>query len=405
MSDVLDRFIRYAGYDTQSDPNSLSTPSTDKQLSLLALLRSELSSLGLNAEISEYGVLYADIPATIQGDGMKVGFIAHVDTSPAYSGAGVVPKVIKAYKGGEIQLAEGVMMSDSAFSELGGFIGSDIVVAESDTLLGADDKAGVAEIMAAAKALCDNKDIPHYGVKIAFTCDEEIGRGASNFDIGRFGADYAYTIDGGVLGEYSYENFNAIDISIAIAGLGVHPGTAKGKMRSAIRIANEIFGMLPYGQAAETTEGYDGFVHISNMEADTDKAVMSGIVRDHSEAALNDRVTALKLIEEYMNSKYGPGSVSMDFRRMYSNMKEHILDRFECVENLVLAHEELGIKCTAIPMRGGTDGAALTYKGLPCPNIATGGINAHGRYEAASVSDMETTVNLLVKLVEISARG
>jgi len=405
MSDVLERFLRYITYDTQSDPHAKTYPSTAKQFALLNALSEELAALGIDAEVSENGVLYALIPATAPGI-PAVGFIAHVDTSPDYSGQGVKARITKAYPGGPIVLdsEEGVVMDDEAFPELAAFIGEDVITTDGSTLLGADDKAGVAEIMAAARAIVEEKAFPHGPIAIGFTPDEEIGAGIANFDVARFGAEVGYTVDGGLIGSYNYENFNAINVRVTIRGLGVHPGAAKGKMKNAVRISSEFLSMLPYGEVPETTEGYEGFVHFGSISGDADLVTLDGIVRDHDPELLRGRMGALYSIERFLNERYGEGAVKIEAMEMYRNMKELVDKRFDVVQKIIDAHEELGIPAKAEPMRGGTDGAMLTFEGLICPNIATGGINAHGRYEAISVQAMEASVDVILKIIELYGR-
>ena len=400
---VEERFLRYIAIDTQSDEHSGTYPSTEKQKVLLRLLREELKELGLaDAAMDEYGYVTATLPAR----GAKVsapvlGLLAHVDTSPDCSGANVRPRTLL-YEGGDIVLnAEaGVVMRTQEFPELAGYEGKHLIITDGTTLLGADDKAGVAEIMQLLQMLRENPRVSHPTLRIAFTPDEEVGRGTEHFDVPAFGADFAYTVDGGALGELEYENFNAAGAQITVHGRNIHPGSAKGKLLNACLIAAEFTQLLPCGQRPELTENYEGFLHLTDMRGDVEQAQLHYIVRDHDRAAFERKKELLRRSAAFLNEKYGHGTVSLAVTDSYYNMKEKLLPHMHLIENARAAMAENGVEARIRPIRGGTDGARLSFCGLPCPNLCTGGMNFHGRYEYICVEDMRTVTNILCSLVQ-----
>jgi len=406
---VKDRFLKYVSFDTQSShiPEKEGVyPSTAKQLVLLEYLRDELIAMGIDTKMDDYGYVTAKIPANTDKEIPKIGFIAHVDTSPDISGKDIKPRIIENYDGNDIILNEelGIIMKTAEFSSLRNHIGEELIVTDGTTLLGADDKAGVAEIMTMAEFLVNNPDFLHGDVYIAFTPDEEVGCGTEYFDVKNFGADFAYTVDGGGVGEVEYENFNAANAAITINGVNIHPGTAKNKMKNAILIAMEFQSMLPANENPMYTEGYEGFSHLNEIEGNVEKVSMNYIIRDHDRDLLEMKKARFEKIASYLNDKYGEGTVIADIKDSYYNMKELILPHFHLIENAYLAMRELEITPVTIPIRGGTDGARLSYEGLPCPNLATGGYNFHGRYEYISVDAMEKCMQVLLRIIEIYAR-
>lgn len=406
MIKVEDRFLKYVSYDTQSDDQSDTTPSTDKQWELLRELYKELTELGIQASIDEHGCVMGRIPSNTDKDISKLGFIAHVDTSPALSGKDVTPRIIENYDGGDIVLNKelGIIMSPNDFETLENYVGDDLIVTDGTTLLGADDKAGVAEIMAIAETLLNHPEIIHGEIMIAFTPDEEIGGGVKYFDVKEFGADIAYTVDGEFVGEINYETFNAAEAKIEFTGLGIHTGSAKNKMINASKLAVEFDSMIPSHEVPETTEGYEGFYHLSSITGDVEKCDSTYYLRDHDKENFKKRKERLRKIARYLNDKYKENSVNIRFKEQYPNMREVIEQNFSVVENAVKACEELGIKPRITPIRGGTDGSNLSFMGLPCPNIGTGGHNFHGRYEYISVQSMRKVVEWIIKIIEIYAR-
>lgn len=399
---VLENFLRYVKIDTQSNDDSMTFPSTEKQHDLAKVLYNEL--LNMKAEDvyydEKYCYVYGTIPATDDGLNDKVlGFIAHMDTSPEVSDTNVNPKITENYNGGDIQLNGDIVLSIEQFPEMKMYKGKTIVTSDGTTLLGADDKAGVAEIMTMAQYLMEHQEIKHGKIVVAFTPDEEVGAGVDHFDIKRFGADWAYTVDGGVLGEIEYENFNAASAEITINGVSVHPGTAKDKMKNASVIACELESLLPADEKPEHTEGYEGFYHLCGIEGSTEKASISYIIRDHDREKFENRKTVMAEAVSKINEKYGCGTAVAEIKDSYYNMKEKICPDFMfLIDNAENAMKELGIQPKIQPIRGGTDGARLSFMGLPCPNLCTGGGNFHGRFEYACVEDMEKVVELLVKL-------
>lgn len=403
MSDVTERFLRYVSVDTQSMDDQEAYPSTEKQKKLAAMLRDELLNMGASeVEMDAYSYVTATIPATDEKTAPVLGFIAHMDTSPACSGTDVKPQIHKAYGGGDILLNEtgGLALKASEFPELKQDIGNDVITTDGTTLLGADDKAGVAEIMTMAEHLFAHPEIPHGKIRIAFTPDEEVGRGTDFFDVGKFGADVAYTVDGGELGELEYENFNAATAKVRIHGISIHTGSAKGKMVNALHIGMEFHDMLPVFENPAFTEGYEGFFHLDSMSGSVELADMKYLIRDHDMEKFGQKKETMQGIAAYLNRKYGEGTVELDIRDSYFNMREKIEPHHYLVDIATEAMTEIGIEPVVRPIRGGTDGARLSYKGLPCPNLCTGGHNFHGRFEYISVQSMERVVELLLKIVD-----
>lgn len=404
MSAVLDKFLKYVSFDTQSDENEEgNTPSTPGQWILAEELVNELQEMGAK-EITfdrNHCYIYATIPATVE-NAPTLGFIAHMDTSPAVSGKNVKPRIVKDYDGGSILLdREGTVSLDvAAFPELEDYIGKSLVVTDGTTLLGADDKAGIAEIMAMAEYLLQNPQIPHGKIRIGFTPDEEIGQGADYFDVDKFNADYAYTVDGGALGELEYENFNAAGAKLIVHGRSVHPGDAKNKMLNAILLAQEFQGLLPASQNPMYTEGYEGFYHADSISGNVEQVIVDYIIRDHDRTKFEQKKKLFIKAAEYLNEKYSMNVFEVQMKDSYYNMKEVIMPHFHLIENAKEAMAELEIEPKIVPIRGGTDGARLSFMGLPCPNICTGGHNFHGKHEYVCVESMEKIVELLVRIAE-----
>ena len=402
---VVDRFLNYVKFDTQSDELTNLTPSTPGQMIFAQALEKELQSMGLeNISLDENGYLMATLPGDIDKKVPTVGFIAHLDTSPDMSGRHVNPRIVKAYEGGDIVLDKdsNVVLSPADFPELCEYKGQDLIVTDGKTLLGADDKAGIAEIITAVEYLQAHPEIKHGDIRIAFNPDEEIGLGAHKFDVERFGADWAYTMDGGAIGELEFENFNAAGAKVFIKGVSVHTGYAKGKMINANRLACEFNSLIPETDIPETTEGYQGFYHLISMETRTEEAKMSYIIRDHDREKFEDRKQFFLDIANKMNAKYGEGTVSVKLNDQYYNMKEKIDDNMHVIDIVLRAMQETGVRPKVEPIRGGTDGAQLSFKGLPCPNIFAGGVNFHGPYEFVSIQVMQKAVDVIVKICEIT---
>jgi tripeptide aminopeptidase len=400
---VIDRFFKYIAFDTQSDERSQTVPSTQKQMYLAKALKAEMETMGLTEiSLDEQAYLMASLPTNTEASLPAIGFIAHLDTSPDMSGANVKPRIVENYDGKEIVLneKENIVLSPQVFPELLNHIGEDLIVTDGTTLLGADDKAGIAEIMTAVQYLIDHPEIKHGKIRIAFNPDEEIGRGASNFDVEKFGCEWAYTIDGGEVGELEYENFNAAGVKITVKGLNVHPGYAKNKMLNASSIAMQFAGMLPPQERPEHTEGYEGFFHLTGIAGTVEEATISYIVRDHDWTRFKQRMERLQNVATYLNKIYPPDTVKLEVNPQYSNMREIIEPRKHIVDLAENAMKELGITPLIRPIRGGTDGAQLSFKGLPCPNIFAGGLNFHGRYEWISIQSMEKAVKVIVKIIE-----
>lgn len=400
---VTDKFMRYVQVDTQSDESSETSPSTMKQHTLAQLLAQELERLGA-CEITydeKHCYVYASIAASEGYEECPVlGFIAHMDTSPAVSGAGVKPRIVANYDGGDIVLNEtrNIVMYKKDFPGLSKHVGKDLIVTDGTTLLGADDKAGIAEIMTMAEYLTTHPEVKHGKIRIGFTPDEEIGCGADWFDVKLFGADYAYTVDGGVLGELEYENFNAAGAKLIVHGRSVHPGDAKGKMKNAILIAQEFQSLLPVEQNPMYTEGYEGFFHLDRFAGTVEEAVAEYIIRDHDKVLFEQKKLLFMDCRDFLNQKYGQDTVVVEMKDSYYNMRDVLESHIHLIERAAEAMEELDIKPIISPIRGGTDGARLSFMGLPCPNLCTGGENYHGRYEFACVQSMEKVAELLIKL-------
>ena len=403
--ELTERFIEYTKFDTQSSEESSSVPSTGKQLVFAEYLKKELLREGFDDVILDgKGYLYATLKANVKNlNAPVIGFISHYDTSPDCSGANIKARIVKNYDGTDIQLSEGIVSSPKRFPELLSHVGEDLIVTDGHTLLGADDKAGIAEIVQAMCYLRDHKEIPHGDIRIAFNPDEEIGLGAHNFDVEHFGCEWAYTIDGGDVGELEYENFNAASAKVEIRGVSVHPGYAKGKMINANKLAVEFASMLPADETPETTEGYEGFYHLIGMHTNTESANLSYIIRDHDRQRYENRKRTIAECAEVLNKKYGDGTVIAEVKDQYYNMKEMVEPQMHVVDIVLKAMQECGVKPKVQPIRGGTDGAQLSFRGLPCPNIFAGGVNFHGPYEFVSVQSMEKAMNVIVKICQIAA--
>ena len=400
--DITERFLNYTKFDTQSAEDSESVPSTPKQLVFAEYLKKELENEGLeDVELDEKGYLYATLPSNMKEEVPTIGFISHYDTSPDCSGADIKPQIIRNYSGGEILLSEGIISSPKKFPELLHHIGEDLIVTDGHTLLGADDKAGIAEIVQAMCWLRDHKEIRHGDIRIAFNPDEEIGMGAHHFDVEKFGCEWAYTMDGGDLGELEFENFNAASAKITIKGISVHPGYAKGKMVNANALAAEFAKMLPADETPETTEGYQGFYHLLGIQSNIEEAKMSYIIRDHDREIFEDRKRFILRCADRMNEKYGEGTVICDVKDQYYNMKEKIDPQMHVIDVVLHAMQACEVAPKVRPIRGGTDGAQLSFKGLPCPNIFAGGVNFHGPYEFVSIQSMEKAMQVIVEICKI----
>lgn len=401
MENLLDRFLRYVAMDTQSDENSESQPSTGKQLVLLEMLRDELRALGLEAELDQWGYVMATLPSNLDHKAPAIGFIAHVDTSPDASGKDVKAQIIRDYDGGDIELkgVPGLALRVADFPELAGYKGQTIITTDGTTLLGADDKAGVAEIMNAVEYLVEHPEVKHPEVKIGFTPDEEIGRGVVKFDVARFGADYAYTMDGGAIGELEFENFNAAAATVKIQGRNIHPGYAKGKMKNAMLIGMEFNSLLPVEQRPEYTEGYEGFYHLIGFKGSVEQAELSYILRDHDLGLYEKRKETMLRCAEFINAKWGEGTASVELRHQYYNMRKEVEPHYHIIEKAVKAMEMNGIKPKIQPIRGGTDGANLSFMGLPCPNIFAGGHNFHGKMEFVPLESMEAASRVILGIL------
>lgn len=405
MSKVLDRFLHYVSFDTQSMDDQEQVPSTEKQLALAKALKEELEAMGASqVRMSEHGYVYAVIPATADHPVKSLGFVAHMDTAPAMSGKDVKPRIVERYDGQDLVLNEEkkIVMRVKDFPGMLDCMGKDLIVTDGTTLLGADDKAGVAEIMTMAEFFLSHPEIPHGKICIGFTPDEEVGRGADFFDVEHFGADAAYTVDGGPVGELEYENFNAASGKVDICGRGVHPGSAKGAMVNALLVGMEFQSMLPAFENPMYTEGYEGFFHLDQMAGDVESAHLEYIIRDHDREAFEKKKALFEEVSRYLNVKYGEGTVLTAVKDSYYNMKEQIEpDHLYLIDTAKEAMKSLDIKPLVSPIRGGTDGARLSYMGLPCPNLSTGGYNFHGRYEFIPVQSLEQMVEVLKKIVTL----
>lgn len=402
--ELSERFINYTRFDTQSNDESESVPSTSKQLIFAEYLKKELEMEGFSdVEMDEMGYVYATLKANTKKEIPTIGFISHYDTSPDCSGANIRPRIVKAYDGGDIELSPGIVSSPEKFPELLSHVGEDLIVTDGTTLLGADDKAGIAEIVQAMCWLRDHNEVKHGDIRIGFNPDEEIGRGAHHFDVERFGCQWAYTIDGGDLGDLEYENFNAAGAKVYIKGVSVHTGYAKGKMMNANRLACEFNALIPDTEIPESTEGYEGFYHLLGIESRTEEAKLTYIIRDHDRERFEDRKDFIEECARKMNGKYGEGTVKVELKDQYYNMKEKIDPNMHVIEIVLQAMQECGVPPKVEPIRGGTDGAQLSFKGLPCPNIFAGGVNFHGPYEFVSIQVMEKAVQVITKICEITA--
>lgn len=407
MNQLAERFIRYAKIDTQSDEKSTTCPSTNKQFNLAKVLKDELEQMDfIKTELDENGYLYATIPSNIKEKVPTVAFIAHLDTSPDVPADNVKPIVIKDYSGKDIilDLDNNVVLSPNDFPELKNYVGQDLITTDGKTLLGADDKAGIAEIMQMAKTLTDNPEIKHGVIKIAFTPDEEIGRGANLFDVEKFGADFAYTIDGGAIGELEYENFNAAHAKFTVEGKNVHPGEATNKMVNATLILNRIIGSLPVSETPRYTEGYQGFFHVLEFSGNVEGAEAEMLIRDHDLEIFNQKKKRIEDLVSDLNKEYGSDYIKLEIKDQYFNMKKMIEPHYHIVETAKKAMELVGIKPIIKPIRGGTDGARLSYMGLPTPNIFSGGHNYHSRFEYVSIQSMEKAVETILKIIELYSK-
>ena len=405
MEKILDRFLRYIAIDTQSNEESESQPSAAKELDLLRLLRDELVALGVDATLDQYGYVMASIPSNIDKKVPAVGFIAHVDTAPDASGKDIKPQIIENYDGGAIDLkgVPGLQLKPEEFPEMLHYIGQTLITTDGTTLLGADDKAGVAEIMDAVQYIVEHPEFKHGDIKIGFTPDEEIGRGVVKFDVERFGAEYAYTMDGGEIGELEFENFNAASAKIHIQGSNVHPGYAKGKMRNAILIGQEFNALLPALARPEHTEGYEGFFHLISFKGSVEEADFAYIIRDHDRVRFEHRKNMMTKVAEFINERYGAGTATLVLKDQYYNMREQVEPHYHIVEKAVKAMEMAGIQPKIQPIRGGTDGANLSFRGLPCPNIFAGGLNFHGKMEFVPLESIQKASEVIRNLITLYA--
>ncbi|SCZ77633.1 peptidase T [Acidaminobacter hydrogenoformans] len=401
MNPVHERFLRYVKIDTASDQHSNTTPSTRKQFDLAKILFEEMKAMGLDSvSLDDNGYLMAELPGNIKAAPV-IGLIAHMDTSPDFTAAGVNPQIVKNYDGGDLLLNpdQGIVMSPADFPELLKYIGQDLITTDGTTLLGADDKAGIAEILTAVEYLMAHPEIPRGDLKIGFTPDEEVGRGADHFDVEKFAADFAYTLDGGELGELEYENFNAASATVKFNGRNIHPGNAKDKMVNSLLLSMAFNTLLPAAERPEHTEGYEGFFHLNEMKGDVEHTELHYIIRDHDMAKFEARKALMTDAAAYMNQRYGSGTVELSLTDSYFNMKEKIVPVMEIVEAVKGAMEAVGVKPLIKAIRGGTDGSRLSYMGLPTPNIFTGGHNYHGRFEYIPMASMDKAVEVIVETV------
>ena len=407
MEKLLNRFLRYVSVDTQSNEESDTQPSAAKEWDLLKMLRDELAALDVEVTLDDYGYVMASIPSNINKEVPAVGFIAHVDTAPDASGADIKPQIIEKYDGSAIPLkgVPGLELKPSEFPEMLHYIGQTLITTDGTTLLGADDKAGVAEIMNAVQYIVEHPEFKHGPIRIGFTPDEEIGRGVVKFDVKRFGADYAYTMDGGEIGELEFENFNAASAKIHIQGCNVHPGYAKGKMKNAILIGEEFNAMLPVMARPEYTEGYEGFFHLISFKGAVEEADFAYIIRDHNREKFEARKEMMSKVADFINAKYGEGTVKLDLKDQYYNMREQVEPHYHIIDKAVKAMEMAGVKAKIQPIRGGTDGANLSFKGLPCPNIFAGGLNFHGKMEFVPLESMEKASEVILNIIGLFASG
>lgn len=406
--DITSRFLKYVGFLTTSDENTRMNPSTPGQIVFARYLAEELQSIGLvDIELDQNGYLMATLPANCDQPLPTIGFIAHLDTSPEMSGKHVQPRIVENYQGGDIVLnkEEGIVLETEKYPEILQYIGQDIIVTNGKTLLGADDKAGIAEIITAMEYLIAHPEIKHGKIRVGFTPDEEIGEGADHFDVAKFGANWAYTIDGGEIGELEYENFNAASAKITIKGVNVHPGYAKDKMRNSMRIANQLTAMLPTNEVPEHTTGYEGFYHLIHMQGSVEETTLSYIIRDHDRQKFEARKAEMATIVERINNEYGTDTATIEIKDQYYNMREKIEPVMHIIDLAADAMKAVGVTPSVKPIRGGTDGARLSFEGLPCPNIFTGGHNFHGRFEYIPVQSMEKAMAVVVKIIEMVAQA
>ena len=405
---IVERFLKYVSFDTQSAEDSETTPSTEKQWALARFLKEELEGIGLTeVEIDEHAYVYATLPANTDKPLPTVGFIAHMDTSPDCSGKDVKPRIVKDYDGGDIVLDEaaGIVTSPKKFPELLDHVGEDLIVTDGHTLLGADDKAGIAEIVQAMVYLIAHPEIKHGRIRVGFNPDEEIGLGAHRFNVEKFGCDFAYTMDGGELGELEFENFNAASAKVEVTGVSVHPGYAKNKMVNAARVATEYASLMPAAETPERTAEYEGFYHLLGMNGNVEKASLTYIIRDHSRARFEERKEYAAAVGELLNKKYGAGTVKVTLADQYYNMREKVEPVMHIIDTALDAMKDCGIQPRVRAIRGGTDGAQLSFKGLPCPNIFAGGLNFHGPHEFLPIPSLEKASMVVVKICEIVGRS
>lgn len=407
MQHIIDRFISYVTIDTESDPNSDSCPSTEKQWDLANKLVEELKAMGMHdVSIDKHAYIMATLPSNVNHKVPTIGFVSHFDTTPDYTGANVKPQIVPNYDGGDIVLnkEQNIVLSPNYFEDLLLYKGQTLITTDGTTLLGADDKAGITEIMCAMEHLIKNPEIKHGKIRIGFTPDEEIGRGAHKFDVDKFGADWAYTMDGSQVGELEYENFNAAGVKIKVNGKIVHPGYAKGKMINSMLIANEFIAALPKNEVPEKTSGYEGFFHVHGLEGKVEETTIGLIVRDHDMLKFNERKALIKKITTDLNTKHGEGTVEADINDQYFNMKEKVEPVMHIVDIAEEAMKNLGITPLIKPIRGGTDGSQLSYMGLPCPNIFAGGHNFHGRYEYVPVESIKKAIDVIIEIAQLTAK-
>lgn len=400
---LVERFLKYVSFDTQSSEETGVTPSTSGQMVFARYLKEELESLGLEeVTLDDNGYLFATLPANTEKEVPTVGFIAHMDTSPDMSGKNVSPRIVQAYDGRDILLCkeEGIVLSPVRFPELLNHVGEDLIVTDGKTLLGADDKAGIAEIVSAVVYLQEHPEIKHGRIRVGFNPDEEIGLGAHKFDVEKFGCDWAYTMDGGEVGELEFENFNAASAKLTIKGRNVHPGYAKNKMVNSMLVANRLVSMLPAGETPEHTEGYEGFYHLVGIHGDVEQTTLSYIIRDHDRNRFEERKRQMEQLTGLLNKEYGEGTVTLELHDQYYNMREKIEPVMHVIDIALQAMKDAGVEPHVRAIRGGTDGAQLSFKGLPCPNIFAGGLNFHGRYEFVPVPSMEKAMNVVVKIAQ-----
>ena len=404
---VIERFLKYVAFDTQSDESTGVTPSTEKQMVFARYLKTELEDLGLkDITLDDNGYLFATLPSNVNRPIPVVGFIAHMDTSPDMSGENVRPRIVEKYDGADIVLSaeDNIVLSPADFPELLDHKGEDLIVTDGRTLLGADDKAGIAEIVGAMAYLIAHPEIEHGDIRIGFNPDEEIGLGAHKFDVEKFGAKWAYTMDGGEVGELEFENFNAASAVVEVKGRNVHPGYAKNKMINSLLVANEFVALLPENEIPARTEGYEGFFHLTGMKGDVEDTILTYIVRDHDREKFEDRKKLMMENAEILNGKYGQGTVTVTLKDQYYNMRQQVEPLMHIIDLAFAAMQEAGVEPKVKAIRGGTDGAQLSFKGLPCPNIFAGGLNFHGRYEFVPVQSIEKAMKVVVKIAELTAR-